>query len=122
MIGVGIMAGKRSKGAGSVYYSESRGEWVGQYTKAINVKTGNALRGAVYGKSEEEAQEKLTAALYAQQMNGGVKTERMTVKDWLERWLKTDTVHLRKSSLSLYTNIINNHIIPNIGRVSLKKL
>lgn len=116
------MAGKRSKGAGSVYYSESRGEWVGQYTKSINAKTGNALRGAVYGKSEEEAQEKLTAALYTQQTSGAIKTERMTVKDWLERWLKSDTVHLRKSSLSLYTNIINNHIIPDLGRVSLKKL
>ena len=49
---------KRDYGSGGLYYSESRGYWIGQFK--IGVKPdGKADIKTVYGKTKAEAQKKL---------------------------------------------------------------
>lgn len=47
---------KRNKGEGTIYYSEARKQWIGQFTKTI---AGEKIRKSVYGSTKKEVSEKL---------------------------------------------------------------
>jgi len=47
---------KRNRGEGTIYYSESRKQWIGQFTKTIE---GEKIRKSVYGATKNEVSEKL---------------------------------------------------------------
>lgn len=46
----------------------------------------------------------------------------MTVKDWLEIWIKEYTLNLKPLTMKSYNTQMNNHIIPAMGKVKLSKL
>ena len=47
---------KRNRGEGTIYYSEARKQWIGQFTKTIE---GEKIRKSVYGATKNEVSEKL---------------------------------------------------------------
>lgn len=49
---------KREYGTGSVYYSESRKRWVGQYKTGVTAE-GKPKKKTIYGKTKKEVKEKL---------------------------------------------------------------
>lgn len=113
------MAKKRGNSEGSVYKTKT-GLWRGSYT----VHTADGVkRRYLSGKTRAEVSEKLTKAM-ADRDNGLVfDTGTITVKEYLERWLKDsvrDTV--RQSTYASYGRMVNNHLIPGIGYVKLSRL
>lgn len=49
---------KREYGSGSVYYSESRKRWVGQYKTSVTAE-GKPKKKTIYGKTKKEVKERL---------------------------------------------------------------
>ncbi|MBV1770106.1 MAG: site-specific integrase [Candidatus Desulforudis sp.] len=76
------------------------------------------------GKSYEEVLEKMDAA--KSDRRKGILTEptsKETVKDFLERWLRDSVKHsVRPHTYRSYENNVRNHIVPETGSISLKKL
>jgi hypothetical protein len=50
---------RRSKGEGSIYFSESKNCWVGQVNVGKN-NTGTPIRKTVYGKLRKDVSRKIT--------------------------------------------------------------
>lgn len=53
--------GKRGNGEGTIYYSESKKRWVGQFTAGIK-ENGKINRKTIYGKTRKEVSEKIIKA------------------------------------------------------------
>ena len=80
-------------------------------------------RRTVYGKTRAEVRDRLAKAI-ADRADGIVfDDENMTVGEYLERWL-SDCVRgtVRESTFSRDKYLVNNHVIPALGRVKLKNL
>lgn len=113
------MAKKRGNGEGSITRYKD-GRWCGRYT----IDTANGKRRkAIYGRTRQEAAEKLAKAL-ADRSGGLVfDASNPTLKDFLERWL-TDSVRdsVKANTYKSYAQLTRGHLIPALGRNKLKSL
>ena len=75
------------------------------------------------GPDQREAEEKLATIKREYEQGRYQDDEKMTVKEYLDRWL-TDfaKISVRRSTYESYEWSINKHIAPNIGLVQLQKL
>jgi integrase len=113
------MARKRGNGEGSIY-RRTDGRWAGQYL--VHTAKGPKYR-YLYGKTRAVVAEKLTKAM-ADRYSGLIfDAGKMTVGEYLDRWL-VDTVRgtVRTSTYERHEEIVRLHIKPSLGRVGLKKL
>lgn len=109
--------GKRGNNEGSIYFRQSDKKWVGSITLE------NGKRKVFYGKTRKEVADKLKDALYEQQQGTMVMSSTQTVAQFLTDWL--ENVHrrrLRPRTFERYSEVINLHIIPTLGRYQLQKL
>ncbi len=113
------MAKKRGNGEGSIY-RRTDGRWVGQYL--VHTAKGPKYR-YLYGKTRQVVAEKLTKAMADRDRGLIFDTGKMTVGEYLERWL-ADSVKstVRNSTYERHEEIVRLHIKPTLGRVGLKKL
>lgn len=113
------MSGKRGNGEGSIY-RRNGGGWCAQY---IAYTAQGRKRKTVYGKTRAEASEKLTKAMADRDSGLVFDAGTISVGEYLEQWL-TDSVRdtVRHSTYASYTRMVNNHLIPSLGRVKLSKL
>jgi integrase len=112
--------GKRGQGEGSIYKRKD-GLWVG----AVNLgyQSGKLKRKVYYGKTREEVQIKLVAALSDVQKGIPIPTERQTLAKFLQSWL-TEVVKpsVRPKTLKTYEYIVKLHLEPELGKKVLTKL
>lgn len=81
-------------------------------------------RAFAFTGSKQAAQRKLTELL-AQRDAGLTPTpEKTTVAEWLREWLKLHTAegHLNDSGRERYEGIIEHHIIPKLGTLTVKQV
>lgn len=78
-------------------------------------KGGFATRAEAYEKGTE-------AFVDFKHGNIGITSEKITVKDYLESWLKSVQVNLKMSTFLSYSSVIRNHLNPYIGNVLLQEL
>jgi integrase len=111
---------KRGQGEGSIYKRKD-GLWVGAAN--LGYRSGKLKRKVYYGKTREEVQIKLVAALSDMQKGIPITTERQTLAKFLQSWL-TEVVKpsVRPKTLKTYNYIVNLHIEPELGRKILTKL
>lgn len=111
---------KRGQGEGSIYKRKD-GLWVG----AVNLgyQNGKLKRKSFYGKTREEVQIKLVAALSDVQKGIPIPTERQTLAKFLQSWL-TEVVKpsVRPKTLKTYAYIVKLHLEPELGKKVLTKL
>lgn len=108
---------KRGNGAGSVYRQKSTGKWAG----CITLDTGK--RKYFYGKTQKEVQDKINEALYEQQRGTLATGSNVTMQDYLDSWLEdTHKPTVRLSTYLNYRKLLNNYLIPGLGKVILQKL
>ena len=111
--------GRRGNGEGTMARRKD-GWWMGRYT--VYTAKGPRQR-AVYGKTRQEAAEKLTRAIADR--DGGLTFDAgtLTVTEYLDRWL-TDAVQdtVRQRTYERYEQIARVHIKPALGRLKLKSL
>ena len=116
------MAKKRANGEGSIR-RKPNGRWEGRYTLGIHPATGRAIQKSVSAKTRAECREKLDRAI---RDNRGIPmdhNEDYTVAEWCRLWFETYSKPvIRPNTAKNYRNIIENHIVPAIGMVKLKRL
>lgn len=69
---------------------------------------------ALYGKTREELYDKELAAL-EQIDNATFRRKSPTVKEYCEKWLLMQSVHVRVTTLTDYTSKVQRHIISSLG-------
>src|SRR5918993_4377632 len=113
------MAKKRGNGEGSISRRKNGG-WIAQY--AVHTAEGRK-RKTLYGKTRAEVSEKLIKAMADRDGGMVYETGKLTVGDYLDRWLR-DSVKgtVKETTYANYSYITRVHISPALGRVKLKNL
>lgn len=111
---------KRGQNEGSIFKRKD-GRWVAILN--LGYKNGRRQRKSFYGETRKEVQEKLVQALRAKQQNLPVSPERLTLRQYLERWLEQSAKpSLRPRTYEGYRDHVNKHIVPALGHIQLAKL
>ena len=108
------MPRKRGQGEGSVFKRKD-GLWVAQVTIQGNHVTK-------YHKTQREARDWLQLTLSQVQKGMSFTAARTTLKEYLEEWLITFKSSVRPKTITQYSQIVRQHIIPNLGKIKLKDL
>ena len=111
------MAKRRSKGEGTIFFSESQNLWVAE----ITLPSGKRKRK--YGKTQGEVKNWLLKQRETVSKGLSVKDDRVTVADYFKRYLDDVVTHtLKPKTISSYKYIIESHVIPEIGGLRLFQL
>lgn len=111
---------RAAQGSGSIR-QRSDGRWEARFTYADEL--GQPQRGSVYGKTQKECRQKLTAALKAVDDGSYFRApKRYTLEAWLMEWLDTYCIDLKPSSIANYRSKVKNNILPYLGRCQLSAL
>jgi integrase len=110
------MRRKRGNNEGSIR-QRADGVW------EARVSLPDGRRKSLYGKTRAEVARKLTEVRRTVDQGLPVSTGRVTVAGFLTRWLEDAArPSVRASTYAGYRNVVHNHIIPAVGRLSLEKL
>jgi integrase len=111
--------GRRGNGEGTITRRKD-GRWEGRYY--ITTENGQK-RKVIYGRTRAEVSDKLTRALSNRADGIVYDDENMTIGEYLDVWLKGSVYgSVRRSTYDRDSNLVNNHIMPILGGVKLKKL
>lgn len=83
---------------------------------------GSVRRRSFYGRTRKEALEKLQEALSAERRGISAPSESTTVARFLTDWLEEVERSLAPKTFRRYREIVQQHIIPELGRIRLNKL
>lgn len=116
------MAKRKGNGEGNIRKRKD-GRWEGRYTAGLDPVSGKQVFKNVLGKTQAEVKEKLKKALEENQKVDFSKTGKYTVTQWMNEWYENVAkIKVPASSHQTYRGYIDNHITPNIGKLSLEKL
>lgn len=116
------MAKRRANGEGSIRKHKD-GRWEGRYTAGYDPQTGKRVIKNVLGKTQAEVKEKLKSAIEESQKLDISKSGTYTVAEWTRTWYEVYAeARIRPNTKEYYTNYIENHIIPSLGKIMLDKL
>ena len=110
---------KRGKGEGSVFELPN-GSWRGKVTTGYDDAGKQKFRW-VSGKTQGEALAKV-AELKQQLATGTYTDTKLTVKEYLERWLSYRAGQVKPRTVELYKHLTEYHMIEKIGQKRLDKL
>ena len=112
--------GRRGNGEGGITRHKKSGLYMARYT--VETSTGKK-RKTVYGKTREEAHEKLVEALSNRNKGLVFDADTMKVSEYLERWL-ADSVRdtVRPTTFERYEQMVRLHISSVLGKLKLKDI
>ena len=112
---------KGAKGGGTIRQRPD-GRWEARYTLGIDPGTGKQIQKSVYGKTQREVRQKLTAI--TAEIDSGMYQEpcKMTVNEWLDIWLKDYQIGVKDSTAYLYERQAKLYLRPALGNISLETL
>lgn len=114
------MGKKNANGEGSVFQRKD-GRWVG--TAYVLASDGTYTRRLVYGKSWDEAHEKLTKLKGASQNGIPVSVMKSTVAEYMAHWLEyVSKPKVRRVTWVNYESLVRNYIVPGLGRKKVARL
>jgi integrase len=111
----------RGHNEGSIYQRQD-GRWAASLH--LGYANGRRVRKSFYSKTRREVQERLTKALRETQLGQAARSDdRETTAAYLSRWLDTSArQRVRPRTLHGYRQIVDNHLVPALGRIQLAKL
>ncbi len=116
---------RRSRhGQGSIYERLVGGKKVGWVAMLdMGIVNGKRKRKAFYGKTEKEARDKMVDGAHSLKHGRLPKAGRMTVGQWLARWL-ADSARptTRPSTYRRYAQLVDQYLVPALGRIQLERL
>src|SRR5437773_258765 len=118
------MARRRGHGEGAIFKRKVSGKVVG-WTAMLDLgfENGKRKRQAFYGRDRAEAQAKLDEARHALRKGTFVAGPKITTGQWLERWLRdVAKPNVRPSTFKSYRDLLEDHILPTLGRIPLDRL
>ena len=110
-----ITMAKRTNGEGSIYYHNGRSRWVGEYITATGTKK------TVVGKTQSEVVKRIDK-LRQDTSLGLVVNDKLRLNEYLQEYLTLKENTVQYGTFDNYRKLINNHIIPELGKVKLNKL
>ena len=111
--------GKRGNGEGGITRHKKSGLYMARYT--VETPTGKK-RKTVYGKTREEAHEKLIEALSNRNKGLVFEGDDQTLETYLAGWLRDIEGTIKQRTLENYEYVVRKHIVPALGQVKLKAL
>ena len=114
-------ATKNAKGGGTIR-KRSDGRWEARYTLGIDPKTGKQMQKSVYGKTQKEVRQKLTAITAEIDDGTYMDIPRLKTADWLNTWVTEYIGNVKSSTRKSYQDHVRLNIIPYIGNVPLSKV
>lgn len=105
---------KRAHGEGSIYKRDN-GAWRGQVTVG-------GRRLSYTARTRREVQEWLKKTTGQVERGLTYDQARVTLADYLSRWLASSESSLRPATFDHYTLLVENYIIPSLGAVPVKDL
>jgi integrase len=112
---------RRINGDGSVYKRQQDGYWVGAFY--ARTTSGARKRVVVYGKTLDEARDKLGKAQHQARAGIPVPDESWKIGPYLEYWLENIVKRNRRpATYALYETIIRLYLVPGLGAKSLARL
>jgi len=115
------MDARRSRGEGSLSWSESRQRWIGRVSVGYG-PDGRRRIATVSARSKTEAKEKLRALVRDQADGLPVAHRRYTVAEAVESWLANGLVGRDPSTVANRSSLARTHVIPDLGRRRLVDL
>jgi len=113
------MAGRRTKGEGSIYQRDSDRRWVGVVD--LGWVGGKRLRRTVTAHTMRELRPKLKAL--KSQIESGVMADDATVEQWLRYWFtEIAPQRVRPRTLMGYRGYLETWLIPHLGKRKLTAL
>ena len=111
---------KNANNEGTIYQRKD-GRWEG--SAYVLTTDGTYKRRSVYGKTWDDAHEKLTR-LKADSLNGRpVSTSKMTIAEYLTYWLTNVAKgKVRSTTYVNYESLVRNYVTPEFGRKKLARL
>ena len=110
---------RRGRGEGSVFKRVD-----GRWCAVVSAGYGPAgrKRKYIYGRTRKEVAEKMNSVLVKVQVGEDVSSDgRLTVGQWLQRWLELPT-RRKPQTMDTYRYAIHKHLIPSLGRIRLVSL
>lgn len=114
-------ATKNAKGGGTIR-KRSDGRWEARYTLGIDPKMGKQIQKSVYGKTQKEVRQKLTAITAEIDDGTYMDIPRLKTADWLNTWVTEYIGNVKSSTRKSYQDHVRLNIIPYIGNVPLSKV
>lgn len=113
---------KREAYAGTITKVKDRDLFMGRIQLGFK-PDGNPNRKTIYAKTKAEVAEKLRALAYQFGIGACYDPSTMTIKEWMKFWLDNfKKLNLKPKTLEVYKQVIDCHVIPNIGHITLKNL
>jgi integrase len=115
------MAAKRRGNLEGNIRLRSDGSWEARVAAGVR-PDGAVRRRSFYGRTRREALEKLQEALSAERRGLPTPSETKTVSRFLTEWLEDVERSLAPKTFRRYREMVQQHIIPELGRIKLSKL
>lgn len=111
----------RNKGEGTIYFSESRNQWIGQFTKTL---AGQKIRKSVYGNTKQEVSEKLLDLRIQMKDLDLIKEKGMPIIQIMEliRDRKYNANKIKDGQYKRITDTINKIKQSKIGDLNIKDI
>ena len=114
------MAKRRPSGDGMVRKRED-GRWEGRIVIG-HKDNGEPIFRYIYAEAQKELTAKLRQNIDAYQGVDLTEDSRMTLREWLDRWLEQMALTLRPSTLDHYRQDMEHHVRPYLGQKKLTQI
>ena len=114
------MAKRRPSGDGMVRKRDD-GRWEGRIVVG-HKENGDSIFRYVYAPTQKELSAKLRQHIDSYQGADLTEQSRMTLSEWLDKWLEDMENTLRPNTLRNYRSYIENHVRPSLGDKQLTRI
>lgn len=97
------------------------GRWEGRYKKG-RTADGSIIYGSVYGKTYKEVKEKMASIISHSLQPAAPKGQGKTFGEVLNLWMDNNRARLKGGTINKYQNLIDTHIMPELGRIKVNEL
>lgn len=97
------------------------GRWEGRYKKG-RAADGSIIYGSVYGKTYKEVKEKMASIISHPLQLATPKGQGKTFGEVLNLWMDNNRARLKGGTINKYQNLIDTHIMPELGLTKVNEL
>ena len=106
---------------GDNIHKRKDGRWEGRYKNGFRTD-GSVKYSSVYARSYMECKKKLITAQTSSKIQSIKPSNEILFSDILYRWLNSNRIRLKGATEAKYSNIIESHIIPKLGKIKSSQL
>ena len=114
------MTKNRANGEGNIRKRKD-GRWEGRIVVG-HKENGDSIFRYIYADNQKELTAKLRQNIDAYQGVDLTEESRMTLSEWLDRWLEQMALTLRPGTLKRYRGDMDRHVKPRLGQKKLTQL